>query len=73
MTKPTITGRLDQSGPNMQNIPIRTKEGAAIRAAIMAGEMSVAPVPPDMFIVDSPGLYCQKFGRAYRPGKDGPK
>lgn len=31
------TGRLTNSSPNMQNIPIRTKEGAAIRGAFVGG------------------------------------
>lgn len=33
--RPSPTGRLRRAEPNMQNIPIRTPEGAAIRAALV--------------------------------------
>lgn len=32
------TGRLSSSNPNLQNIPVRTEEGRAIRAAFVPGE-----------------------------------
>ena len=36
----TQTGRLSSSNPNMQNIPIKTEEGAQIRKAFVAGSKS---------------------------------
>ena len=34
----TATGRLSSSDPNLQNIPVRTEEGRAIRTAFVPGE-----------------------------------
>ena len=33
--RPSPTGRLTRSEPNIQNIPIRTPEGSAIREALL--------------------------------------
>ena len=45
------TGRLANKGPNMQNIPIRTPEGKAIRDALIKN-MTIAPDFQDLGPID---------------------
>lgn len=37
----TATGRLSSSGPNFQNVPVRTPEGKQVRACIIAGDGNI--------------------------------
>ncbi|OIO39242.1 MAG: DNA polymerase I [Candidatus Omnitrophica bacterium CG1_02_49_16] len=43
----TATGRLSSSDPNMQNIPVRTREGRKIRGAFVAGVRTNSLVSAD--------------------------
>jgi DNA polymerase-1 len=43
----TSTGRLSSTGPNLQNIPVRTEEGRTIRSAFIPGKGYVALLTAD--------------------------
>jgi len=43
----TATGRLSSTGPNLQNIPVRTEEGRTIRNAFIAGKDYVGLLTAD--------------------------
>ena len=43
----TSTGRLSSTGPNLQNIPVRTEEGRTIRNAFIPGKGYVALLTAD--------------------------
>lgn len=43
----TSTGRLSSTGPNLQNIPVRTEEGRTIRSAFIPGKGFIALLTAD--------------------------
>lgn len=69
-----VTGRLSSSNPNLQNIPVRTEEGRAIRGAFIPGEEGWRLVSADYsqielrvlaHLAEDPG-----FTEAFRSGED---
>ncbi len=69
-----ITGRLSSSDPNLQNIPVRTEEGRAIRGCFVPGEPGWRLVSADYsqielrilaHLAEDPG-----FIEAFRAGED---
>lgn len=70
----TSTGRISSSGPNLQNIPVRTEEGRKIREAFVPGETGWSLVVADYSQIELRVLAHMssdaRLIRAFRGGED---